>query len=35
MFINVYKNKVLQGKIKNAEIIKNDKSNTQQTTSYS
>jgi len=34
MFINVYKNKVLQGKIKNAEIIKNDKSNTESLTLY-
>ena len=35
MFINVYKNKVLQRKIRNIIILKNDKNNTQLLTLYS
>ncbi len=34
MFINVYKNRVLQGKIRNVKIIKNAKNNTQSSTLY-
>ena len=34
MFINVYKNKVLQGKIKNIGIFISDKNNTKLSTIY-
>ena len=34
MFINVYKNEVLQEKIRSIRIIKNDKSNTESLTLY-
>jgi len=34
MFINVYKNGVLQGKVESTRIIKNVKNNTQSSTLY-